>query len=257
MSPVPWSHGRFATPPQRSQPHVDVCSLRPQGTIFRVSSDVVATWVGAVATMGSAVAAGMAWKAAKSSSDAAGELTELEAARRHDELTPKLTVRVEPFNPGDTNHHRFTLGLDGPVALVRLDSLTINVRDDRPGRDQETLMGGEATAEKVRAQVWGPLRFSPLLGPSWAKADESGRSVEVSRPLDVGEGLSLQMEPTSPPPWYRHSNSSDDAWHQDAGSRLRLSVVALAGTTPRSWTLPIELDLADEGVAGFATPSIT
>ncbi|MCW2780634.1 MAG: hypothetical protein JWR35_1083, partial [Marmoricola sp.] len=93
-----------------------------------MSSDVVATWVAAVATLASAVAATMAWRAAASSANASGELTALEAARRHDELTPQFTARIEPLNPGDTAHYQLTLGLDGPVALKELQEMTVKVR---------------------------------------------------------------------------------------------------------------------------------
>jgi hypothetical protein len=226
------------------------------GTIAHVSSEIVATWIGAGATLGSAVAAGMAWKAAKASSDAAGELTALEAARRHDELTPKFTMKIEPFNPGDTQHYRLTLGLDGPVALIRIDSMTIKVRDDRPGRDLEALIGNEATPETVRAQVWGPLRFSPRLGPTWAQADEAGRSVTVSRALDVGEGVSFQLERTLPPAWYRQHRSSDEVWRQDVGALLRFSVVAVSEDAARPWTLPMEVDLDADGVEGFSSATV-
>jgi hypothetical protein len=224
-----------------------------RGTIVPMSSEVAVSWVATVATLGSAVAAVMAWKAAKSSAKATGELTDLEAARRHDELTPEFTAKVEAFNPGDPMHYRLTLGLDGPVALIRLEAVTIKVRDDRPGRDQESLVGSEATPEKVRAQVWGPLRFGPRLGPAWAQADETGRSVTVTRTLDVGEGVSFQMERTPPPPWYRHLSESDEVWRRDAGTLLRLSVVAVPEESSQHWVLPIEVNLASEGVAGFAS----
>lgn len=64
-----------------------------------MSSEVVASWIGAVATTGSAVAAVMAWRAARAAFGAAENLTMLEAARWHDELTPTFTVKIEPFNP--------------------------------------------------------------------------------------------------------------------------------------------------------------
>lgn len=226
-------------------------SPRRHDRIPLVSSEIVAAWVGAVATMASAAAAGMAWRAAKSSADAASELTQLEAGRRHGELTPRLTVQVEAFNPGDTQHYRVTLGLDGPLALLKLDSLTVTVRDDRPGRDQDTFAGGEATPEAVRAQVWGPLRFSPGLGAPSAKADATGRSVTVTQALDVGEGITLQMERTSPPTWYRHQNASGEVWRREVGALLRLSVLAGSEAVSGSWVLPVELDLAMQGVEGF------
>lgn len=216
-----------------------------------MSSEIVATWIGTVAAVGSAVAATMAWKAATASAKTAAELTALEAARRHEELTPKVTVRVEPFNPGDTEHYRLVLGLDGPLSLKRLESLTITVRDDQPGRDQETLVGGEATPEKVRAQVWGPLRFSPSLGPTWAQADETGRTVIVTKALDVGEGFPFQLERTHAPSWY-HQQDADAAWRRDAGTLLRLSLRAVSQESDEPWTVPIEIDLAALELAGFA-----
>jgi hypothetical protein len=193
--------------------------------------------------------------AAKAAADATRELTSLEAARRHDELTPEFTVTVAPFNPGDTQNYRLTIGLDGPVALVRLHSITVEVRDDRPGRDQEASGGGEVTAEAVRAHVWSPLRFSPRLGPSWAQADDTGRSVRVSRPLVVGEGISFQLERTQPPPWYRHFTSSDQMWRRDIGGLLRLSVVAAAEATGTPWTLPLEIDLTAQLEEGSTSPA--
>lgn len=218
-----------------------------------MSSDVATAWVSSIAALGSAAAAVMAWRAARSSAAATNQLTDIEAGRRHDELMPKLTAKVEPFNAGDTQHYRVIVGLDGPFALVRLSSLTIAVRDDRPDRDQESLPGMEATPEKIRTQVWGPLRFGPRLGPPWARTDDTGRSVSVTRPLDVGEGIALQMERTLPPPWSRHLVGSEDVWRQEAGTLLRLSVVAVPEGGSHPWVLPIEVDLLAQRVAGFVS----
>jgi hypothetical protein len=130
--------------------------------------------------------------------------------------------------------------------------MTVNIRDDRPGRDKETMIGREATPDAVLAQVWGPLRFSPGLGPRWAKADETGRSSAVTRPLDVGEGLSFQLERTPAPTWYPHHGSRDEHWRHDTGTVLRLSIVAYANETGSTWTVPIEVDLAAAGLEGFS-----
>jgi hypothetical protein len=226
------------------------------GRIVRVTSETIAAWISTTAAIATAGAACMAWMAARASSGAARDLTALEAARRHEELTPTFSVRVEPFNPGDVHRYRLVLELDGPLALEGLETLLILVRDDRPGRDAEEAIGNEATPELVRAQVWGPLRFSLGLRSTWSASDQTGREAHLTRFLDVGEGHSWQMEPTTPPPWYHHGASNEAVWRRDAGSRLRLRIVAQSESNG-SWSVPIEVDLVAEGVDGFAAPSVS
>ncbi len=89
----------------------------------------------------------------------------IEAARRHQELTPQLAVRIEPLNPGDLRTFKLFVGIDGPIALRRVASLAIGIRDDRPGRSTEraSFDGQQALNDQLAAQIWGPLRFTPHL----------------------------------------------------------------------------------------------
>ena len=218
-----------------------------------VDGSAVAAWVSAAGALVGAVAAVAAWRAADASARVSRDLTAIEAARRHQELTPNLGWRIEPLGPGSDAYH-LTLELEGPLSLQKLSRLTVRIRDDRPGRDQElqSFNGNALTRGQVRRQVWGPVRLTPGVGPGSDRADSEGRSVSVTVPLEVGEGVRFQLEPTSHPwHWRTDVGVADADWVAMVGTRLRLSVIAFAGEgEPESWTLPCEIDvpnLADSG----------
>jgi hypothetical protein len=93
--------------------------------------------IGAIAAVFSAFAAALAALAAKSSNVAATKMARIEAARRHQELTPRLALSLASLNPGDTSHYKLSIQLVGPVALRQVAGIAVRVRDDRPGPGPE------------------------------------------------------------------------------------------------------------------------
>jgi hypothetical protein len=219
------------------------------------STDAV-TWISVIAAGASAVAAIGAWKAGSKASKAAEALTKIEAARQWEHLTPQFSCSMELLNPGGP-FMRLVLELNGPLALERLESLTARIRDDRPGRADEAQLGNGPTADQIRAQVWGPYRFTPDTGPGASPgtggADPNGRSVDVAAmPLQVGEGLRFQLEPTRPPSWMVASAvdaaSPETNWRQMVGDRLRLSITARSKDA-EPWVIPLEIDVGKPVIA--------
>jgi len=214
-----------------------------------VDADDVAAWVSAGGALVGAVAAIAAWRAADASARVSQELTAIEAARRHQELTPVIRWRIDPLGPGSSLCH-LTLELEGPLPLQELNRLIVRIRDDRPGRDQVPLSfnGNALTVEQIRRQVWGPVRFTPGVGPGSNRSDQDGRTVDVTDSLAVGEGLRFQLEPTRYP-WHSRTDAAvaDSEWAMMVGGRLRLTVTAFAdGKASEPWTLPYEVDLPSQ-----------
>lgn len=207
-----------------------------------MNSDDAATWVSAAAAALSAAAALAALGTARAAGRAARDLTKIEAARRHQELTPAFTAQLVPMN-NDSRFFHLLLELDGPIALERLRSLQVRIRDDRPGRANEphSMSGNALSQEQIRSQVWGPLRFTPGVGPDGHGADQAGRAVDYPKPLDVGEGLRFQLEPTHSPWSQQDAASAQTDWRDTVGTRLRFTVVSHPGEG-EPWVTPIEID---------------
>lgn len=179
--------------------------------------------------------------AAERSAVAAEQRAALDSARRHDDLTPRFRVSLEPA----VDPHRLLVFLQGPPELARLDRLTVTIRDDRHGRAEGPHLAGGPTPEQVAAQIWGPFRFVPGTGPGatpageFQGADPTGR-VTVTRGMPVGEGLPFALEPTFPPQW---SQRPPAEWRAQVGTVLRLQLEARReGYEP--WTLTCEIDVA-------------
>lgn len=91
-------------------------------------------------------------RAAEQSADRARETASRDQDRRHDELMPQLRVDID--RPGQGAHHcTMTVELVGPPELCELDSMTITIRDDRPGRANTTPRPGDITPEMIAAQI--------------------------------------------------------------------------------------------------------
>jgi hypothetical protein len=167
-------------------------------------------------------------------------------------LTPIVVWRIDPIGSGSRFFH-LSLELEGPLPLKRLDRLTIKIRDDRPGRAEEplSLYGSPLSRDQIGRQVWGPLQFSPGVGPGSDRADADGRVIDVTAPVMVGEGLRFQLEPTRNP-WHWRSDAgvADAEWMAMVGTRLRLTVTAFAEAgDPDPWTVPIEIAVPGLGDA--------
>lgn len=211
--------------------------------------------LGAVAAGLSAWAATQSATAAKAANQASDQMAAIEAARRHQELTPELDVRIEPWGSGNLTTYRLFVGLAGPIALRQVEALTIRIRDDRPGRATESVSysGQMATREQIAAQIWGPLRFTPLVQCGGGTADADGRSIVMPEGLQVGESRQLQLEVVQPPPW----TGSDGAraaewWLLTVGAGVRLAI-ELVNNSDESWLIPIEVHVPELLSAGSDT----
>jgi hypothetical protein len=171
----------------------------------------------------------------------------IETTRRWQELEPQIKFDPLPVSvPGAVN---LVLRLNGPVALQRLESLVLRIRDDQPDRAEMGLSesGFRLSSEVIKAQVWGPFQFTPGVGPTVGTlrcpADEHGREVVVGAPREIGEDLRFQIEPTRSPWPAPHGVTARDQeveWRRMVGEKIRLTVIARAdGLDP--WILPFEL----------------
>jgi hypothetical protein len=124
--------------------------------------------VSAVSAAGSAVAAGLAWRAARQSNRTAETLARIETERCHAELTPVLKVRCD--EKGGVTSQRLTVTFTGPPGLDGIDALTVAITDDSEDRARNRFQGGPS-AEKIQEIVWGPVRFMPDSGPGEDRAD--------------------------------------------------------------------------------------
>jgi hypothetical protein len=183
----------------------------------------------------SLVLSGFAVWYARRQAVAAEGATELEASRRHEEMTPRLRVTI---NADVTVNLRLRVFLAGPAELGRLDGLTVTIRDDRPGRAGESRIAGGSSREEVAAQVWGPFRFVPGSGPGDQVADAAGR-VTPTAGMPVGESRVFVLTPTEPPP---SSSWTQLQWRGEVGTAIRLQLeCSRAG---ESWSLPCEINSA-------------
>jgi len=99
----------------------------------------------------------LAWKAARSASEAArasaSVASDSERDRRWSSLLPQFKFTCS--RRADNMSAKLRIRLDGPYTLERLNRVTVTIRDDRPNRENFLLAGGP-TAEQIAAQVWGP-----------------------------------------------------------------------------------------------------
>ena len=209
--------------------------------------ETIIAMLGVVAAGFSAWAARKSALAAEAANRASGGMAAIEAARRHQELTPELAVRIEPLNPGDLRTFKLFVGIDGPIALRRVESLTVGIRDDRPGRATERMSfgGHHASKDQLTAQVWGPLRFTPHLLEGGGQVDEHGRAIAMPNGLAVGESVQLQLEQVQPPPWTGSDRASAWRWWRSVvATRVRLAV-ELTDVSGDTWLIPLEIDVPE------------
>ncbi|MGW5669826.1 hypothetical protein [Micromonospora sp. NPDC003776] len=141
----------------------------------------------AVATLAGAGAGYLAWRAARSASEAAHTSARVaadsERDRRWAALLPQFTYTCVAAK--DNMRAELRIRLDGPYTLERLDRVTVSIRDDRPDRGRHLVAGG-LTAEQIANQVWGPYRFNTNV----ENVDKPhGRRVVFPDGVTVGEDM--------------------------------------------------------------------
>lgn len=205
---------------------------------------------GALESVGTAVAVGVAAWAARQANATAATVAEIESKRRHTELCPVLRVVCEPFSEG-SEVLRLRVMLMGPPGLDRIDRLTATIRNDhfRRGENHQQFLDGP-TEQEIKEHIWGPYRFTPGTGPDDARADGNGRETVYRLPLPLGEELPYQLEPTSKGRWMTGMTQAD--WLRQRGTVIRLAFRA-EHEEHGAWYLPCELDTATTP----ATPATT
>ena len=195
--------------------------------------------LGVVATAIAAVAAVGSWLAAKKANAAAQAMTAIEAARRHEELQPQITIECRR-QPGQADRALLYLTLKGPPALDRLDEVTLRILDEQwKDRSGQPLAGGP-TPEEISQTIWGPYRFVPRVDNT---KDENGRTAGAG-PLELQGArnwLLQSVEASSPPRWVQ-----DPSWwrQQYVGQPIRLLVSCWrAGQEP--WALLLDVPVED------------
>ncbi|MFE6911956.1 hypothetical protein [Streptomyces erythrochromogenes] len=177
-----------------------------------------------------AIAAIGSWKAARNSQRAAQTLSRIEQQRLHTDLTPVFRCTVVANEARSTAMLR--VHLEGPPGLLSHGTIeiTASLRNDNPHRGDGPRLAGTPTPKEVRAQIWGPWKFSA------DGCDDTGRTVAPQQ-LAIGEWTRYGLTPTSPPQWAR---TTTDAWHRDyANEPVRLSITA--SSKGSEWTVPLEV----------------
>jgi hypothetical protein len=194
---------------------------------------------GALESVGTAVAVGVAAWAARQANATASKLAEIEGQRRHSELCPVLRVTCEQVNAG-SEILTLRVMLSGPPGLDRVDRLTATIRNDHflRGQGHQEFLGGP-TKDDIRQHVWGPYRFTPHVGPDEARADILGREVAYTAPLPIGEELRYQLEHSPKGRWM--SAMTEDDWRRQQGTMIRFAFTA-ESEEHGTWHLPCEID---------------
>ncbi|MET8305833.1 hypothetical protein [Micromonospora sp. NPDC005173] len=193
----------------------------------------------AVATIAGAGAGYLAWRAARSASEAAHTsarvASDSDRDRRWSALLPQFTFTCVA---GQNNARAdLRIRLDGPYTLERIDRVTVSIRDDRPDRGRHLLAGGP-TAEQVANQVWGPYRFNTNV----ENVDKPhGRRVAFPDGVTVGEDLVCSLEETLIPAW---SESRSPNWWRDeySGKPVRLMIECERDGLP-PWRIPADVEV--------------
>ncbi len=142
---------------------------------------------------------------------AAEAATAIEDQRRHDELTPEITVTCG--ERGDRLAD-MTLELTGPAGLDGLDEVTARIRDDKP--DRRPSPGSQLTQDRVSEVIWGGRT-----GSTPASATPTGTAAPTGRSACPGTSLTRSA-------WNRASRRPGPAAAGGPGT----------GTNPSVWSSP-------------------
>lgn len=124
---------------------------------------------------------------------ASSSVAEIEAARRHDQLTPHLSVTCVTSG---TDNADLTVELTGPDGLDRLDGLTVVIRDDRPDRGKRTPGMSDRGYEELQDVIWGPCRINTGTRDTSRNGREHGPVI-----LRRQEPYLLSLERSISPSW--------------------------------------------------------
>jgi hypothetical protein len=152
----------------------------------------------------------------------------IEGQRRHDELTPQVTVTCKGHAGG--RNADMILELTGPAGLDGLDEMTIRIRDDTT--DHRPSPGSQFGQEQISDVIWGPYRFNPGLH----QASSDRRSYGPFN-LPASEPYSITLEQSIPPSWIRRGG-----WARYRNKPIRLEITCHRGGHP-PWILHYKIDV--------------
>ena len=165
----------------------------------------------------------------------AANMSMIEQARLHTELTPQITV-VGKARGVAGELTEVVLELTGPDGLDRLDSVQVRIRDDMPRKP--TPAGVSQVTRHWEEAIWGPYRIKSGLRDT----DSYGRT-HGPFPLPKNEPYPVALEESFPPPWQTDSQSWRDQYR---GAPVRLEITCvLAPHGP--WVLNREITVPFTG----------
>jgi hypothetical protein len=158
----------------------------------------------------------------------AGKVTAIEQQRFHADQTPQIALKCEARDP-DGHQAELMLELTGPMALDRLDQVTVRIRDDQPRQPTPGSLQQEEHWEEV---IWGRYRIRPGLRDT----DPNGRAHGPFR-LPKNEPYPIPLGQSIAPPWQTDWQSWRDQYR---GAPVRLEITCVRdGYQP--WVLTPEI----------------
>ncbi|MFF6859883.1 hypothetical protein ACFY9H_31440 [Streptomyces bacillaris] len=133
--------------------------------------------------------ANRAARTGESAAATAEAVAQIERARWHAELQPKLDIHID-------DQAIMTVRFAGPAALGPIRRIELTIRDDSDHHGHTGLAGSPSQAE-LAAVVWSPLRFRPGIDD----AGEQGRNAGPFG-LDLNETRRIAMEVTNAPRFF-------------------------------------------------------
>jgi hypothetical protein len=171
-------------------------------------------WIATVTAVATLAVAVFAWRAADRSAAAAEGVTRIERDRWHRELTPDLDLQLVQHH---ANYWALNIELTGPESLQTLDSLVIEVLDEK-GVDHLPNPAAGITEAELRTVIWGPLRLRPgvdgVTGP--------GRTTTIDS-LELGQRAVRALEVSLQPSWYADPIDTWARHYLDHPLRLRIT----------------------------------
>lgn len=188
----------------------------------------VLDWVGAGAAVASTAAAIASWRAARQSNKVAARVASIEEARRLAELSPTLEVEFQK-HPGSPSGVVLAIVLAGPVDLVALDELWVEVR---PDKSRKTRLAGSPTQDEINDEVWGPAQFVEHIDGS-----PSRKRSAVFEDVEQATPVVISVERSRRPQWVADDEQWRTLWSKQPA---RIKIYCRAGSD--SWNLNRNVD---------------
>lgn len=198
-------------------------------------SALVVSIVAAAAALGAVWYARRSARSAAIAAAAAAKTAELDAERRHAELTPEFDIVCKAGASGVDGHSELRVTLTGPAALDRLDEVIIVILDESGADHWGHGYPSEVSEEEARRFVWGPWEFN-----TGASAQVADNRTTRPRPYSRADGRNwdrLSLTPTRPGHWM---GMPQELWQKQRIGPVRLQITARRGG--EEWILLREVE---------------